>query len=76
MSRAHMCRSGERGEAPEAETWPGGGRMGGKSNAFGAVPLTRDKQSVFFSPRVFFFITSLCLRERASWSLPWLPFER
>jgi len=32
---------------------------------------------VFFSRlAVFLFLTSVCLRERVSWSLPWLPFER
>jgi len=51
--------------------------MRGQSNAFGAVPLTRDEQGFFFlASRFFFFLTSVCLRERISWSLPWLPFER
>jgi len=40
--------------------------MGGQSPAFGAVPLTRVEQRYFFPPRVFFFLTSVCLRERCS----------
>jgi len=28
--------------------------MGGQSNAFGAVPLTRDEHTFFFPPRGFF----------------------
>jgi len=50
--------------------------MGGQSNAFGAVPLTRDEQRFFFPVSRFFFLTSVCIRELVSWSLPWLPFER
>jgi len=50
--------------------------MGGQSPAFGAVPLTRVEQRFFFPPRVFFFLTSVCLRERVLWSLRWLLFER
>jgi len=29
--------------------------MGGQSNAFGAVPVTRGEQRFFFPPRDFFF---------------------
>jgi len=35
--------------------------MGGQSNAFGAVPLTRDEQSFFFPASRFFFSLHLCV---------------
>jgi len=50
--------------------------MGGQSPAFGALPLNRVEQRFFFPPRGFFFLTSVCLRERVSWSLPYLFFVR
>jgi len=50
--------------------------MGGRSHAFGAVPLTRVEQRFFVPASPFFFLTSVCLRERVSWSLPYLFFER
>jgi len=50
--------------------------MGGQSNAFCAVFVTRDEQRFIFPPRGIFFLTSVCVRGRVSWSLPCLPFER